>query len=160
MFPSGQQGGCTKPLWAAVWEVEAVEVSGRAGGAAEILGEIPGCTLTPSLLGGFILCNSIWSGFRAGWSTSCVGKKEGATIMEELCAIAQGFGAGSSGKDRDWHREGTLWCVSFIFLSPEEFGNTEAPEHPAGMCGLMLITSKVGMAPVTVGLDVTHTRSE
>lgn len=37
--------------------------------------------------------------------------------------------------------------VRVIFLLPGGFGKTEAPERPGGMCGLVLIASKVGMAP-------------
>lgn len=82
-------------------------MSGKAGGVTVLLGEIPACTLAPSLLGELILCNFIchWPRFEAGLRMSRVGEEEGgkargATIMKEPCAVTQGFGSESSGKDR------------------------------------------------------------
>lgn len=50
----------------------------------------------------------------AGLRMSRVGEEEGgkardATIMKEPCAVTQGFGSGSSGKDRCWHGEVSSW---------------------------------------------------
>lgn len=50
-----------------------------------------------------------------------------------------------------WQGQVLAWggefMVRVIFLLPGGFGKTEAPEHLGGMCGLVPIASKVGMAP-------------
>lgn len=111
-----------------------------------LLGEIPGCTLAPSLLGELILCNftcrlkneSCWG--RGGWESPRCHNHERTLRRNSGIWLWKLW----QGQVLAWGGE---FMVRVIFLLPGGFGKTEAPEHLGGMCGLVLIASQVGMAP-------------